>query len=114
MEKCFVLFPGKFKPVHSGHIALMEKYINSVDYDVELTIVISKVSKEGLDPNTSKWFLDKIYAKNPKVHVIVSPDPSPIGTVYDMTGQKEFGDGIYAMGTSAKGSDIKRAEDFVK
>ena len=31
-----------------------------------------------------------------------------------MTGQKEFGDGIYAMGTSAKGGDIKRAEDFVK
>ena len=47
MEKCFVLFPGKFKPVHSGHIALMEKYINSVDYDVELTIIISKMSKEG-------------------------------------------------------------------
>ena len=114
MEKCFVLFPGKFKPVHSGHIALMEKYINSVDYDVELTIVISKMSKEGLDPNTSKWFLDKIYAKNPKVHVIVSPDPSPITAVYNMTGQKEFGDGIYAMGTSAKGGDIKRAEDFVK
>ena len=114
MKKCFVLFPGKFKPVHSGHIALMEKYINSVDYDVELTIVISKIAKEGLDPNTSKWFLDKIYAKNPKVHAIVSPDPSPIGTVYNMTGQKEFGDGIYAMGTSAKGGDIKRAEDFVK
>lgn len=114
MKKCFVLFPGKFKPVHSGHIALMEKYINSVDYDVELTIVISKIAKEGLDANTSKWFLDKIYAKNPKVHAIVSPDPSPIGTVYNMTGQKEFGDGIYAMGTSAKGGDIKRAEDFVK
>jgi hypothetical protein len=113
MEKCFVLFPGKFKPVHSGHIALMEKYINSTDYNVELTIVISRVSKEGLDPNTSKWFLDKIYAKNPKVRVVVSPAPSPIGTVYNMTGQKEFGDGIYAMGTSAKGGDIKRAEDFV-
>lgn len=113
MEKCYVLFPGKFKPVHSGHIALMEKYINSTDYDVHLTIIISRMSKEGLDPNTSKWFLDRIYAKNPKVTVKVSTDPSPIGTVYNMAGQAEMGEGVYAMGTSAKGGDIKRAEDFV-
>jgi hypothetical protein len=114
MEKCYVLFPGKFKPVHSGHIALMEKYLNSTEYDVDLTIVISKAPKEGLTPETSKWFLDTIFAKNRNVHVIVSPDPSPIGTVYNLTGEKAMGDGIYAMGTSAKGDDIKRAEAFVK
>lgn len=114
MEKCFVIFPGKFKPVHSGHISLIEKYLSSTDYDVDLTIVISKMNKEGLNPETSKWFLDKIYAKRKNVHIVVSPDPSPIGTVYNIVGQKEYGDGIYAMGTSAKGGDIKRAEDFVK
>lgn len=112
MEKCNVLFPGKFKPVHSGHIALMEKYLNSSEYDVYLTIIISKSPKEGLTPEASKWFLDKIYARNPKVKVIISPDPSPIGTVYNMTGEKELGDGIYAIGCSAKGDDITRAEAF--
>lgn len=114
MEKCNVLFPGKFKPVHAGHIALMEKYLSSTEYDVYLTIIISKVPKEGLTPETSKWFLDKIYAKNPKVKVIISPDASPIGTVYNITGEKQLGDGIYAIGCSAKGDDIKRAEQFTK
>lgn len=113
MEKCFVLFPGKFKPVHSGHVSLMTQYIESSKYDVELTIIISRANKEGLTPETSKWFLDKIFAKYKNVKVIVAPDHSPIKTVYDMTGQKVYGDGVYAMGASSKGVDIKRIGDFV-
>ena len=112
MEKCYVLFPGKFKPVHSGHVSLMSQYLESSKYDVDLTIIISRVSKEGLLPETSKWFLDNLFSKNRHVKVIIAPDASPIKTVYDMTGQKVYGDGIYVMGTSAKGADMKRAEDF--
>ena len=62
MEKCYVLFPGKFKPVHSGHVSLMSQYLESSKYDVDLTIIISRVSKEGLLPETSKWFLDNLFS----------------------------------------------------
>ena len=71
MEKCYVLFPGKFKPVHSGHVSLMSQYLESSKYDVDLTIIISRVSKEGLLPETSKWFLDNLFSKNRHVKVII-------------------------------------------
>ena len=112
MEKCFVIFPGGFKPVHSGHLALMEKYLESKNYDVRLIIIISKSPREGISAESSKWFLEQVFANNHKVTVMISPDPSPIKTTYDLTGQAEFGPGYYAMGASAKGEDIRRAEDF--
>lgn len=113
MEKCHVIFPGKFKPVHAGHVAMMHKYLDSEKYDVDLTIVVSNVPKEGITPESSKEFLDKLFAKNKKVHVIISSNASPVNDVYNMIGQKEFGDGTYAMGTSAKGTDIRRANELV-
>lgn len=113
MEKCHVIFPGKFKPVHSGHIEMMFKYLDSTKYDVDLTIVISKIPKDGLTPETSKSFLDQIFIKNKRVHVVIAENNSPIVDSYNMIAQKTYGNGIYAMGTSSKGSDIKRAEDIV-
>ena len=110
---CHVLYPGGFKPVHYGHIALMNKYLNSKEYAVKLTVVISRSPREGISAESSKWFLEQVFRGNHNVNIIISPDASPIKTVYDMIGTKAFGDGIYAMGASAKGTDIKRAEDIV-
>ena len=110
---CHVLYPGGFKPVHCGHIALMYKYLNSKEYAVKLTVVISRSPREGISAESSKWFLEQVSRGNLNVNIIISPDASPIKTVYDMIATKAFGDGIYAMGSSAKGTDIKRAEDIV-
>ena len=112
MNKCFVIFPGAFKPVHSGHISLMEKYLESPEYDVRLTIMISKSPREGISAESSKWFLDQVFARNHKVTVMIAPDASPIKSAYDIAGQAEYGPGLYALGASSKGTDIKRAEDF--
>lgn len=114
MEKCNVIFPGAFKPVHVGHIMLMEKYLDSPDYDVNLTIMISKQDREGIHPESSKYFLEKVFAGRRNVKIMISPDPSPITTTYNIVGEKEYGDGIYAMGTSSKSDDLKRAESFTK
>lgn len=108
------MFPGAFKPVHCGHIALMQKYLTSTDYDVDLTILISNSPREGILPTSSKWFLEKVFARNHKVKVMIAPDASPIKTAYDLTGQAEYGPGFYALGASAKGTDVKRAEDFAE
>lgn len=110
---CHVLYPGAFKPVHYGHIALMNKYLNSKEYSVKLTVIISKSPREGISAESSKWFLEQVFRGNLNVNIMISPDASPIKTVYDMIGTKALGDGIYAMGASAKGTDIKRAEDIV-
>lgn len=112
-EICHVLFPGAFKPVHWGHISLMIKYLESSVYNTHLTIIISKSPREGLSAETSKWFLDKVFKTNKKVKVIIAPDPSPIKSVYDMICTKAYGPGIYSLGASSKGSDIKRTQDTV-
>ena len=110
---CHVLFPGAFKPVHYGHIALMNKYLNSKEYSVKLTVIISRSPREGISAETSKWFLEKVFRGNLNINIIISPDSSPVKTVYNMMCTKAFGDGIYAMGSSAKRNDIKKAEKIV-
>lgn len=112
MEKCHILFPGKFKPFHDGHMSLIKKYLNSEKYDTDITILISRVEKDGLTAKTTKWFLDKIFDGNKRVKVKIARDNSPIKTTYDMTGEAEYGDGIYAMCTSSKGGDYQRAIDY--
>ena len=114
MEKCHILFPGAFKPVHAGHAALIEKYLNSGDYDVDVTVVISKSPREGITAQSSEWFLKKVFRNSRKVKIMISEAPSPIGQVYNMIGEKAYGDGIYAMGASSKTGDIDRAEKCAK
>jgi len=114
MKKCHVIFPGKFKPAHSGHIEMVFKYLESKKYDVDLTIVISKIVKDGITPEISEKFLKSVFIKYPKVHVKISDNNSPVMDVYNMTAQKIYGDGIYAMAASSKGSDMKRVEDYCK
>ena len=58
---CHVLYPGAFKPVHYGHIALMNKYLNSKEYSVKLTVIISRSPREGISAESSKWFLEQVF-----------------------------------------------------
>ena len=116
-EKCYVLFPGKFKPFHDGHMDIIKKYLACKEYQTYVTIIISKVDKDGMKAATTKWFLDKLFADYKRVKVIISRDNSPIATAYDMTGQKEYGDGKYTMVSSNKknkrNDDGERTKDFV-
>ena len=113
-KRCFVLYPGAFKPVHYGHISLMEKYLNSKDYAVKLVVIISRSPREGINPESSKWFLDQVFKGNLNIEIKIAPDPSPVKTVYNMICTAAEGEGIYAMGASAKGSDIRKAEELPK
>ena len=57
-------------------------------------------------------FLNKIFSgeKNLK---IVPCHGSPIKAIYNSTSTKEFGDGVYVMGTSDKDYDRKRSDDYI-
>jgi hypothetical protein len=45
---------------------------------------------------------------------MISPDKSPVYTVYNMTATKFFGDGLYAMGSSTKEDDVARQLEYNK
>ena len=114
-EKINIMVPGGFKPVHAGHIELIESYLKGdPEHDTNVYVIISNKDREGLSAQTSYDFLNKVFCKFRNFHCIISPDKSPVYTVYNMTATKFFGDGLYAMGSSTKGDDAKRQLEYNK
>ena len=109
------MVPGGFKPVHAGHIELIESYLKGdPEHDTNVYVIISNKDREGLSAQTSYDFLNKIFGKFHNFHCMISPDKSPIYTVYNMTATKFFGDGLYAMGSSTKEDDVARQLEYNK
>ena len=99
-ERINIMVPGGFKPVHAGHIELIESYLKGdPEHDTNVYVIISNKDREGLSAKTSYDFLNKVFCKFRNFHCIISPDKSPVYTVYNMTAPKFFGDGLYAMGS---------------
>jgi hypothetical protein len=114
-EKINIMVPGGFKPVHAGHIELIESYLKGdPEHDTNVYVIISNKDREGLSAQTSYDFLNKIFGKFHNFHCIISPDKSPVYTVYNMTATKLFGDGLYAMGSSTKEDDVARQLEYNK
>lgn len=114
-ERINIMVPGGFKPVHAGHIELIESYLKGdPEHDTNVYVIISNKDREGLSAQTSYDFLNKIFCKFRNFHCIISPDKSPVYTVYNMTATKFFGDGLYAMGSSTKGDDVERQLEYNK
>lgn len=114
-EKINIMIPGGFKPVHAGHIELIESYLKGdPEHDTNVYVIISNKDREGLSAQTSYDFLNKIFCKFRNFHCIISPDKSPVYTVYNMTATKFFGDGLYAMGSSTKEDDVARQLEYNK
>lgn len=114
-EKINIMVPGGFKPVHAGHIELIESYLKGdPEHDTNVYVIISNKDREGLSAQTSYDFLNKVFCKFRNFHCIISPDKSPVYTVYNMTATKFFGDGLYAMGSSTKEDDVERQLEYNK
>lgn len=114
-ERINIMVPGGFKPVHAGHIELIESYLKGdPEHDTNVYVIISNKDREGLSAQTSYDFLNKVFCKFRNFHCIISPDKSPVYTVYNMTATKFFGDGLYAMGSSTKEDDVERQLEYNK
>lgn len=114
-ERINIMIPGGFKPVHAGHIELIESYLKGdPEHDTNVYVIISNKDREGLSAQTSYDFLNKIFGKFHNFHCMISPDKSPVYTVYNMTATKFFGDGLYAMGSSTKEDDVARQLEYNK
>lgn len=110
-RKLHVIYPGAFKPFHDGHWEQIKKYLNLDGYDVDVTVMLSSADREGIKADTSKTFMDKVFADEPRVRVWLSPDASPVRAVYRAV---EGGRGRFAMASSGKGDDKKRVDDFIR
>ena len=114
-ERINIMVPGGFKPVHAGHIELIESYLKGdPEHDTNVYVIISNKEREGLSAKTSYDFLNKVFCKFRNFHCIISPNKSPVYTVYNMTATKFFGDGLYAMGSSTKENDVERQLEYNK
>jgi len=92
------LFPGKFKPPHSGHFLGAKEMIDSYDADKVFVIIskraVKRETEKGLFivyPETSEKIWNKYIEENGykgKIIVNVSSYPSPIVDSYEML--KEF------------------------
>ena len=101
-HKLHVIYPGAFKPFHDGHWMQIRKYLDLDGYDVDVTVILSSADREGIKAGTSKSFMDKVFASEPKVRVWISPDASPVRAAYRAV---ENGRGVFAMASSGKGDD---------
>lgn len=109
--KLHVIYPGAFKPFHDGHWTQIKKYLDLDGYDVDVTVMLSAADREGIKAETTKSFMDKVFASEPRVRVWISPDASPVRAVYKVV---EAGRGSFAMASSGKGDDKKRVDDFIR
>ena len=92
------LFPGKFKPPHTGHFLGAKEMIDSYDADKVYVIIskrgVKRETEKGLFvvmPETSEKIWNKYINENGykgKIITIVSSQPSPIVDTYEML--KEF------------------------
>ena len=109
------LFPGKFKPPHTGHFLGAKEMIDSYDADKVFVIIskrgVKRETEKGLFvvmPETSEMIWNKYIDENGykgKIITIVSSQPSPIVDTYEML--KEFSAGTTVL--VSKGE--KDAED---
>lgn len=104
-----ILFPGGFKPMHGGHIHLIEQYLK-LDNIKEIKVLIGSGIRGGIDRIMSIEIAKKLIS-NDKISLEFSNYLSPILTSYKFI--ETANPGIYAMLGSKKDNDYTRVIDFV-
>lgn len=119
MSKNILLFPGGFKPVHDGHLSILESHISNIDnvHIDEARIYISPKDRDYITADTSLWFFNEINDNlrdfyNVDIITAISDIPSPVAKCYNdvstcLTTDK------FCMVSSNKDTDIVRKGDFV-
>lgn len=107
-----ILYPGAFKPVHPGHIVTIMHYSSLSDTMVH--IIISRADRDNFTYKPTLNFLTYVFKGAANVTIHLADARSPIMEAYGFAHEKKFGDGYYALLSSSKGNDRKRADDFYK
>ena len=108
--KTIVLFPGGFKPIHAGHLSLIRRYakLNEVS---KIRLLIGPKERDSIDQDISIKIAHLFLIDN-KITIEASKYPSPVLTAFKEVEYATYGS--YTLATSTKGSDFKRAQDFIE
>jgi len=110
-EEMIILYPGKFKPVHPGHIKKILMYAN--DPEKRVYVIIAPAPRDGIKAETVSTFMNNVFKNYPNVNIVISQVPSPVAYAYTLTrelsrnGRKEF-----KLISSGKDNDMKRSIDY--
>ena len=109
-----VLIPGGFKPLHKGHLAMINHYANLPN--VHKVVVISgRSQRKGITKDMSEKLFNLYGGLSDKVDF--KDEDKPFAAAFDMLTRVPFvdqygDDKIYVLGSSDKGGDKKRPEMF--
>ena len=117
-EKQYViLIPGGFKPPTGGHYHLIKEYDKNPNVR-KVFVVTGTKEREGVTLQQSKEIFDIYGGFSDKVDFIMSEDPTPLTTCYELVKNQNFVNQFpnlhFSIGAGDKGNDPRRINDFVK
>lgn len=104
-----ILMPGGFKPMHMGHIHLLNTYLQHPRVK-EVLLLIGPGVRDNITQNDAMLISNMILKGYERIKVEAVNDLSPVSTAYNYISNAK--PGIYAMGCSTKGDDYKRVQKF--
>ena len=108
-KKVTVLFAGGFKPLHAGHVDLINKYANNPDVN-EIKIFVSPSTRGFINQDTSFKVINFLI-NNPKICIEKVEHSSPISSACKFIESAK--PGKYAIASSTKGNDHNRIKYLV-
>ena len=111
-----ILIPGGFKPPTGGHYHLIKEYDKNSNVR-KVFVVTGTKEREGVTLQQSKEIFDVYGGFSDKVDFIMSDDPTPLTTCYELVKNENFVNQFpnlyFSIGASDKGGDPARIKQFV-
>jgi hypothetical protein len=110
-----ILIPGGFKPPTGGHYHLIKEYDKNPN--VRKVFVVTGVKeRQGVTLQQSKEIFDVYGGFSDKVDFIMSEDPTPLTTCYELVKDQnfvnQFPNALFSIGAGDKGNDPARINQF--
>ena len=110
-EKVTVLYPGSFKPMHKGHVELIERYVDNPEVK-EIIVFIGPGVRNGITQEEAYEIANMLIGGLYKVSIEAVKYPSPVLTAYKY--MKNALPGIYTMAAAKKGEDDEDYKRVIK
>jgi hypothetical protein len=111
-----ILIPGGFKPPTGGHYHLIKEYDKNPNVR-KVFVVTGAKEREGVTLQQSKEIFDVYGGFSDKVDFIMSDDPTPLTTCYELVKNENFVNQFpnlyFSIGAGDKGGDPIRIKQFV-
>ena len=111
MNDIIILFPGSFKPIHCGHINMINRYLEQPNVK-SLKLMIGPGIRDGITQEISYQIARILLGNNLKIDIEKVIYPSPVLTAFKFIETAEAS--TYALASSSKNNDYERVERFAK